>query len=146
MDTREVARKIVYDERQFDLTIIDADHSRSGVRDDLANALAFSRVILLHDTYHPPVRKGILDVVRDIPNLFYDLELVPGGLQDDGLWGGLGIVILGETRSQRFIAERKSMFGLQVFDYYLHNILNGLIHQPKRMTAGIHRFLIHARG
>lgn len=96
--TKEAARRFEAEGRRFDLTVIDADHSEAGVRRDLESTLRFSEVILLHDTYHPPCRKGILDVLagRDV---YHDLDLVPGGLQPDGLWGGLGVVVPGLPRS-----------------------------------------------
>jgi Methyltransferase domain len=97
MTSDEAVRQLEAAGRRFDLTIIDADHSEAGVRRDLANALRFSDVILMHDTYYPPCRKGILDALagRDV---YYDLDLVPGGMQPDGLWGGVGVVIPGLRR------------------------------------------------
>lgn len=119
MDTKSAAQQIIRDGKRFDLTIIDADHSRAGVRADLANALEFSNAIVLHDTYYPPCRNGMLDVLKDRHDLFYDLEFVPGGLQSDGLWGGLGIVIPGETRPQVYISRRNSLYRLMARIYQL---------------------------
>jgi hypothetical protein len=92
MNTNEAAEQFINDGTQFDLTIIDADHSTEGVRRDLTNALEFSKVILLHDTFYPPCRKG-LEQALEGKDIYFDLELVAGGMQPDGLWGGVGIVI-----------------------------------------------------
>lgn len=103
------AREIV-----FDLTIIDADHSRIGVKGDLENAIQFSRFIVIHDTYYPPCREGILDVVAR-SKYYYDLELVPGGLQPDGMWGGLGIIIPKLSKQEEeFITPRLSTYPLLI--------------------------------
>lgn len=95
MSTQEAARALQVQASHFDLCIIDADHSSQGVRRDLENAIQFSDVIILHDTYYPPCREGILAALSS-RNIYYDLDLVTGGLQPDGLWGGIGIVIPGE--------------------------------------------------
>lgn len=97
---------------KFDLTIIDADHSRTGVKRDLENAIRLSRIVVLHDTYYPPCREGILDVVAG-RDYYYDLELVPGGLQPDGMWGGLGIVLPQFAKKEKqFVTPRLSTYPL----------------------------------
>jgi hypothetical protein len=110
MTSEEAVRKLEGEGRTFDLTVIDADHSEAGVRRDLDAALRFSRTILLHDTYYPPCREGMEAILagRDV---YRDLDLVPGGLQPDGLWGGLGIVIPGLPRDASVhVTPRVSMF------------------------------------
>ncbi len=94
----------------FDLTVIDADHSREGVRRDLERSLAFSHCILLHDTYYPPCRAGMMDVLLD-SQVYFDLELIPGGLQPDGMWGGLGIVLPRVRHKEKSgVTPRRSTF------------------------------------
>jgi hypothetical protein len=110
MSTQDAAHWINANKKHFDFTIIDADHSREGMRGDLSNALGFSDIIIVHDTYYPPCRQGILDALahRDV---YYDLELVPGGLQPDGMWGGLGIVIsLQAVKTKTFVTPRLSLY------------------------------------
>jgi hypothetical protein len=92
MATDEAAAQFIRANDEFDLTIIDADHSTEGVRKDVINALTFSEVILVHDTFHPPCRKGIEEALAG-KQIYSDLELVSGGLQPDGLWGGIGIIL-----------------------------------------------------
>lgn len=110
MNTREAFARIRAQELTFDLTIIDADHSRTGVARDLEEALEVSRCIVLHDTYYPPCRMGMLDVLNG-RDMYFDPELVPGGLQEDGMWGGLGIVLPGVRRQDKaHAALRRSTF------------------------------------
>lgn len=110
MTTDEATRRLEAEGRRFDLTIIDADHSAEGVRRDLESALRFSDVIFLHDTYNPGCRAGIL-LVLEGRDVYHDLDLVPGGLQPDGLWGGLGIVVPGLPRSEvSHVTPRMSVF------------------------------------
>lgn len=110
MTSAEATCRLEAEGRRFDLTVVDADHSAAGVRRDLESALRFSEVIVLHDTYNPDCRAGIVEVLagRDV---YHDLDLVPGGLQPDGLWGGLGIVIPGLSVSEpRHVTPRESVF------------------------------------
>ena len=78
---------------RFDFALIDADHSREGVRGDLTQCLQFADVILLHDTANPDCRAGILDALAGA-SCYYDLDLLAGGLQPEGLWGDLGLCLL----------------------------------------------------
>jgi hypothetical protein len=110
MTSEEAVRKLEGEGRTFDLTVIDADHSEAGVRRDLEAALRFSRMILLHDTYYPPCRDGMNAVLAG-RDMYRDLDLVPGGLQPDGLWGGLGVVIPGLPRDAAVhVTPRMSTF------------------------------------
>jgi hypothetical protein len=110
MTSEEAGRRLIAEGRRFELTVIDADHAEEPVRRDLENALRFSDVVLLHDTYHPPCRRGILAALATA-DVYADLDLVPGGLQPDGLWGGIGIVVPGLPRSTRsHLTPRASMY------------------------------------
>ena len=110
MTTVEAVRQFRADNVRFDFAVIDADHSEAGVRRDLENLLPLADVILLHDSYYPPCRAGMLAALagRDV---YFDLDFVPGGLQPDGLWGGLGLVLPAMPRtSASFITPRMSTF------------------------------------
>ena len=110
MSSDAASRKIEAEGLRFDLTVVDADHSEAGVRRDLESALGFSEVIVVHDTYHPPCRAGILAALRG-RDVFSDLDVVPGGLQPDGQWGGLGFVIPGLPRTATLsVTPRRSMY------------------------------------
>ena len=128
MTSEEAVRKLEGEGRTFDLTVIDADHSEAGVRRDLQAALRFSRMILLHDTYYPPCRDGMEAVLagRDV---YRDLDLVPGGLQPDGLWGGLGVVIPGLPQNASVHVTPR----LSTFDYLKRRWLGeGQAREPGR--------------
>ena len=45
----------------FDLAIIDADHSKNAVFNDVTGILPHSEVILMHDSFNPECRKGMLE-------------------------------------------------------------------------------------
>ena len=110
MATHQAARELLAQGNQFDLTIIDADHSKQGVRRDLENVIPFSDVIVLHDTFYLPCREGILSVLAG-RNIYFNLDLVPGGLQPDGLWGGLGIVAPRmERRKNIYLTPRLTLY------------------------------------
>jgi hypothetical protein len=65
---------------------------------DLRSVLELAPVVLLHDMYNPACREGALDVLRET-DCYFDLDLVPGRLQEDGPWGGFGIVLKNLARS-----------------------------------------------
>ena len=92
MKTDEAFELFKSDNLQFNLCIIDADHSIKGALRDLKSAISMSDIIIMHDTSNPKCRKGYLKALKK-SNVFYDLDFVEGQLKSDGLWGGLGIVI-----------------------------------------------------
>ena len=47
----------------FDLAIVDADHSRNAVAKDVRGLLLCSEIILMHDSFNPECRKGMLDTL-----------------------------------------------------------------------------------
>jgi len=76
----------------FDLGIIDADHSRHGVRRDLEGLTEHCKIILLHDSYNLACRKGMAEgaIKKDCA---YSFDFVPSTLKHDGLWGGFGVAL-----------------------------------------------------
>ncbi len=133
MTTLEAAKRIESEGTRYDLTIIDADHSQYGVQRDLENAMRFSKVVVLHDTFYPPCREGILAALAD-RDIYYNLDLVQGGLQPDGCWGGLGIVVPGIKRKvPTYITPRLSpypwlqrLWSIQQFTKVLHSKIGRL--------------------
>jgi hypothetical protein len=109
MTTTEALDQFAQEGRRFDVVMVDADHSAKGTRQDLEGALCISDIVLMHDTFHPSCRAGIEQALagRDV---YANLDLVEGGLQPDGLWGGLGLVMSALPKSSRiFVTPRYSV-------------------------------------
>jgi Methyltransferase domain len=92
-----------------DLALVDGDHSAEGVRHDLesllSSAATASTLILLHDTMNAETREGIESVGLSTHRrvIYHELDFVPGyefagGHFDGQVWGGLGLVLTGESR------------------------------------------------
>lgn len=90
--------------------LIDGDHSYEGVQRDLSMVLdarcAADAVVLVHDTWNPEVRAGIVAGGFDTsPNVVYfELDFVPGyvyrrGAAAGAAWGGLGLILCGRGRN-----------------------------------------------
>ena len=87
------------------LVLIDGAHSRDGVRQDIENLLHFRPTqllyIVMHDSFNPECRRGILEAGwSKSPYVhFVELDFVPGILQSHPdryreMWGGLALAIL----------------------------------------------------
>jgi len=97
------------DGRNVDFVIVDGDHSAEGVRQDLEQLLdsaAVGRaVIVFHDVANERVRSGI-EAVRfeSWPKVAHvNIDWISGQLfaepaLRDELWGGLGLVVVDDTR------------------------------------------------
>ncbi len=143
MSTEQAAALIAQERRHFEVAIVDADHSEQGVRRDLENALRFSDMILLHDTYYPPCRRGILSALSD-KHVYFDLELVPGGLQSDGLWGGLGVVLAGRGYQHTYGTARRSCYPVLKAVWRLQQqrrLVTGAYHGARQMAGAALRRL-----
>lgn len=91
----------------LNFVLVDADHSRDGVKRDLELVLAYiprePMVILMHDSGNPDTRAGILSVDWAAnPHLhLIDCDFVPGQIIEHAVtetsgevWGGLGLAYL----------------------------------------------------
>jgi Methyltransferase domain len=98
--------------RTVDFALVDGDHSRAGVRQDLIDLLdspAISRtVIVMHDTFNGEVRAGITDVdFASNPEVaLVELDMTGGYMARTGpfagqLWGGIGLVIVDAAAERR---------------------------------------------
>jgi hypothetical protein len=98
--------------RTVDFVLVDGDHSRAGVRQDLMHLLsspAVSRtVIVSHDTFNPEVRAGITDVdFAGHPAVaLVELDMTCGYIARTGpfagqLWGGIGLVVVDAEAERR---------------------------------------------
>ena len=89
--TLEAIEKIKGDNLYYDLAIIDADHSRKAVAKDVAGLLGHADIILMHDSFNPECRKGMLDSLSKQRTHAYYLDFISAVNKHDGLWGGLAI-------------------------------------------------------
>jgi len=117
----EVVRDLNKRRERVGLVLVDGDHSRVGVKRDLLNVLKLDvqepMALLMHDTFNPDVRLGILDVDwGSYPHVHeVDLDLCGGMCFQEAfdtaakgsMWGGLGCALLlpesrvGKLRIQR---------------------------------------------
>ena len=88
----------------LEFALIDGDHSERGVREDCQRFLEVRPLttlyILMHDSFNPDVRKGILSAGwRASPWVHaMDVDAVPGSMHDRPLhremWGGFALAVL----------------------------------------------------
>ena len=94
--TLEAASRIKKNKLFFDLVIID-DHSRKAVSADINGVISHSDIILMHDSFNPDCRKGMIDALKNQKSHAYYLDFIPSISKNDGLWGGLSIAWRSET-------------------------------------------------
>jgi len=116
MATNEAFEYFNKNKLHFDLCIIDADHSTKGAFNDLKSAIKICDVIIMHDTSNPSCRKGYGLALKG-KNFYYDLDLIEGHNQTDGLWGGLGIVIPSQKETDIYLTKRYSHYPLLKIRY-----------------------------
>ena len=95
--TLEAASRIKKNKLFFDLVIIDADHSRKAVSADINGVISHSDIILMHDSFNPDCRKGMIDALKNQKSHAYYLDFIPSISKNDGLWGGLSIAWRSKT-------------------------------------------------
>jgi len=108
--TLEAASRIKTEKLFFDLAIIDADHSRQAVCSDINRIISHSDIILMHDSFNPDCRKGMIDALQNQKSHAYYLDFIPSISKNDGLWGGLAIAWKSKTPglSKEFAKEMSS--------------------------------------
>ncbi len=95
--TLEAASRIKKEKLFFDLAIIDADHSRKAVCADIKGIINHSDIILMHDSFNPNCRKGMIEALKNQKSHAYYLDFIPSVSKNDGLWGGLAIAWKSQT-------------------------------------------------
>lgn len=108
--TAEAINRIENQALCFDLAIIDADHSRSAVLNDILGILPYANVILMHASFNPQCRKGMISALKSQNSHAYYLDFIPSILKADGLWGGLAIAWKSEKSGsvKEFKGEKSS--------------------------------------
>ena len=89
--TSTAIKRIQKQNLKFDLAIIDADHSRKGVALDISGLLNCSKFFVMHDSFNPSCRRGMLEILENQNSHAYNLDFIPSSVKYDGLWGGLGV-------------------------------------------------------
>lgn len=94
--------KIIESNNKLEFILIDGDHSKKGVKNDLNEILKFKYknplTILLHDSFNPSCRRGIKSInYKNFPNIEYiDLDYVSGSFSPNDdyreMWGGFCII------------------------------------------------------
>lgn len=108
-DSKETLPRLLHDlsavGQQPEFILIDGDHSREGVRRDIESILAMpvkkSLLVLMHDSFNPACRQGMLDLDYE-RNPFVemvDLDFVQGIYSPNErtrgeMWGGFGLISL----------------------------------------------------
>ena len=104
----EVFDKLAKDKTAVDFIFLDGNHTETFVRQDVENILSYQpasqMLLLMHDTFNPDCRKGILSAnwARNPCCHFVDLDFSPGILHPNKeilreMWGGLGLALFRPT-------------------------------------------------
>jgi len=95
-----------------EFVLIDGDHSASGVRADIESMLAYSPlnplVLVLHDSFNPECRRGMLEARWSAsPHVhLVEVDFVPGVFHETGfdtaaaatMWGGFAVAVMAPER------------------------------------------------
>ncbi|MCJ2067054.1 class I SAM-dependent methyltransferase [Methylobacterium sp. J-088] len=117
------------DKNGHNFILIDGDHSEKGVADDINAILNFntqaSLIILMHDSFNPECRSGILKAKwKDNRNVsFLEIDFVPGSLHKESfdqasgssMWGGFACALIGQEQNQKdllIFQSQKNLFEL----------------------------------
>jgi len=99
-----------------DFILIDGDHSAEGIKRDLNSVLAYvpkrPLFVMLHDSFNPECRRGMLEASWDTSPYvqWVDLDFVPGRIVENGSssdgeqWGGLALAYLTPTIRDKSLA------------------------------------------
>jgi len=134
--TGEAINKIKADNLSFDLAIIDADHSRKAVANDVSGILPHTEVILMHDSFNPACRRGMLDALTSQNSHSFYLDFMPSIIKEDGLWGGFAIAWKSENpgAKKEFLGE-KSPYSVVCLQSIFH--LKSMLLQLKHFISRI---------
>jgi len=118
--TLEAASRIKKENLFFDLAIIDAEHSRKAVSGDIYGIISHSDIILMHDSFNPDCRKGMVDALKNQDSHAYYLDFIPSVSKSDGLWGGLAIAWKSQTpgQAQEFAKEISTFTPVAIQNFF----------------------------
>lgn len=125
--------KLQSESEPLGFVLIDGDHSKEGVRSDINSVLRFvpnQRVfIVLHDSFHPACREGILSADwKGSPYVhFVEVDFVPGVFHYESfdtaeprsMWAGLAVALMLPEKRDFALEVHQSQKGL--FETVLSN-------------------------
>lgn len=117
-----------------DFIFVDGDHSAAGVNKDIEFILNFKpstqMVVLMHDTFNPGCRQGILTAnwARNPHCHFVELDFCPGVLHPDEacqrqMWGGLGLALF-RPEPRKHTLEVKRTHQMTFESCFLQSVYN----------------------
>lgn len=124
-------------QEQPNLILIDGDHSRNGVHQDIQNALTYyaqeqELFIICHDSFNPQCRQGMLDVDYEaFPNVhFVEIDFIPGVYHYEAfdtaearsMWGGLALLHVKPQKRENPLVVRESQKSLFESTYHSSQI------------------------
>lgn len=120
-----IIQELNQSKKTLEFVLIDGDHSSEGVKNDIENILKYKPqkplYILIHDSFNPSVRSGILEANwNQSPYVhFLDVDFIHGTIFQDilQLWEGLAFaVLLPEKRKFQLsvLESQKTLFNSAV--------------------------------
>ncbi len=105
-------------DEKLDFVLIDGDHSRKGVYSDLKAVLDYPHksqlTILLHDSYNPQCRKGMLDIdFKKYQHIEYvEIDYITGSFWHNGnnreMWGGLALIRINPSFNDKIVVRQSA--------------------------------------
>ena len=122
----EVLRQVRERGENLGFVLIDGDHSAPGVRSDIEAVLRHKPTtpvyVVIHDSFHPPCRKGILDASwQECPYVHYiEVDFIPGVYHlhafdtapPKSMFGGLAVALMRPEQRAHELTIHQSQKGL----------------------------------
>jgi predicted O-methyltransferase YrrM len=133
--TKQAVERINKKNINFDLALIDADHSKKAVIEDIKGLINVTEIIIMHDSFNPNCRSGMKHALEQQNSHAYYLDFIPAMSKHDGLWGGFAIAWKSENPGPKKEYENEhSLFIPAVAQniFRFNNILKNLKSYLKR--------------
>jgi len=144
-DSKIIVPKLIVEleenHKSIEFALVDGDHSSKGVKIDIENLLKYvplkSLNIIMHDSFNPKCRKGMLAPnYKDNKHVHYvEIDYISGGIIQNNnyreMWGGFGhVILLAEKRltQLKIYQSQRELYRIA----YLHSI---------HFVKNSHRFL-----
>lgn len=116
----ELFKKLRDEDKNVDFILVDGDHSKEGVRQDLNLILDYVPTkplyLMMHDSFNPACRQGMREAEWGKAKYlsFADLDFIPGRIIEHGggghgeLWGGLALAIFLPEKSKQPVSIQET--------------------------------------